>query len=208
MDKSGSKALKPAGDRKGTLISHYPPCTVVLVGFMGCGKSSLARALASRLHIPATDLDHLLEAREGTTIAQIFATCGEEAFRKLETEVLRDALSNLHTPMIIATGGGIVTREANRALLKQASEEGVLVVYIKAAPEVLAQRIRRQPGLRPLIDGERILNIEETRARVEEILAVRSPLYEEVANIVVESGAASVGEIADEIIAQFQNVIG
>jgi shikimate kinase len=204
MDKRGSKTLLPAHGRKGTFISNHSPCTVVLVGFMGCGKSSLARALASRLHIPATDLDHLLEAREGTTIAQIFATRGEEAFRKLETEVLRDALQNMHTPMIIATGGGIVTREANRALLRQAAKSGVLVVYVKAEPDVLAQRIRRQPGSRPLIDGERILNHEETRARVEEILAVRSPLYEEVANIVVESGTASISEIADEIIAHFK----
>jgi shikimate kinase len=179
------------------------PETVILVGFMGCGKSSVARALAARLHGEAVDLDQRIEARVGTTIAQLFATRGEEEFRRIETEALEEILDGTRghasTPTLVATGGGIVTREENRNLLKAAAARGVLVVYLRAAPDVLAERIRRQPGLRPLIDGERVLDLQETRARVEELLAMRAPWYEEVANYVVDSGASSADAIVTRI---------
>jgi shikimate kinase len=149
------------------------------------------------------DLDQRIEARVGTTIAQLFATCGEEEFRRIETEALEEILDGAcgpaSTPTVVATGGGIVTREENRKLLKDAGARGVLVVYLKAMPEVLAERIRRQPGLRPLIDGERVLDLQETRARVEALLAQRAPWYEEVANCVVDSGALSADAIAAQI---------
>jgi shikimate kinase len=172
---------------------------VVLVGFMGCGKSSVARALAARLKCDATDLDHLIEAREKSSIAEIFSGRGEEEFRKIETEVLRLALDDQNASRIIATGGGVVTRAENRTLLKQAAQGGVLVVYLESASHVLAQRIRRQPGLRPLIDGKRVLSLTETQKRVEELLEIRAPLYREAANFVIKTEALWPDEIARRI---------
>jgi shikimate kinase len=153
---------------------------------MASGKSSVARALAKRLKCEATDVDTLIENAAGKTIPEIFAQDGEDAFRSLETKQLKAALE-YSRPVVIATGGGIITREENRAILKDAAAAGVLVVYLRASSEVLARRIRRQPGTRPLIDGGKILNLAQTRARVEELLAERAPLYESVANLVIES---------------------
>jgi shikimate kinase len=189
--------------KKGVLITHHPSSpTVVLIGFMGCGKSSVARALTARLQGEVIDLDQCIETHVGMTIAQLFAAQGESAFRRIETQVLSETLRNArnaNAPKIIATGGGIVTREENRALLKTAGANGVLVVYLKATPEILAERIRRQPGLRPLIDGERALDLQETQARVEELLALRAPWYEESANYVVDCSAQSLYGIAVQI---------
>jgi shikimate kinase len=160
---------------------------IVLVGFMACGKSSVARALAKHLKCEAVDIDTLIENAAGKSIPEIFAQDGEAEFRRLETEQLKAALE-YPRPVVIATGGGIVTREENRAVLQDARKAGVLVVYLRASSEVLARRIRRQPGTRPLIDGGKILNLAQTRARVEELLAARAPLYESVANLIIESG--------------------
>jgi shikimate kinase/very-short-patch-repair endonuclease len=160
---------------------------IVLIGFMACGKSSVARALAKRLKCEATDVDTLIENAAGKTIPAIFAEDGEDEFRRLETKQLKAALEYSQPARVIATGGGIVTRAENRIVLQDAAAAGVLVVYLRASSEVLARRIRRQPGTRPLIDGGKILNLAQTRARVEELLAERAPLYESVANLIIES---------------------
>jgi shikimate kinase len=154
---------------------------------MASGKSSVARALAKRLKCEATDVDTLIENAAGKTIPAIFAEDGEDEFRRLETKQLKAALEYSQPARVIATGGGIVTRAENRIVLQDAAAAGVLVVYLRASSEVLARRIRRQPGTRPLIDGGKILNLAQTRARVEELLAERAPLYESVANLVIES---------------------
>ena len=167
---------------------------------MGCGKSSVARALAARLECTAIDLDDLIVAREGCSIAEIFTTRGEEQFRRIEAEVLRAALQDTSTPRVIATGGGVVMRKKNRQTLRDAAERGVLVVYLQTAPDVLAKRIRRQPGLRPLIDGERVLDLADTSRRVEELLEIRAPLYKEVASLVLTTDEMRLGEIARHII--------
>lgn len=170
---------------------------LVLVGFMGCGKSSVARALASLLDCSATDTDALVELVAGMPVADIFATSGEAAFRRIETEQLEQALQ---AGGILATGGGILTREENRTLLKQAAEEGGLVVYLRAGAEELAQRIRKQPGKRPLIDGDEVLDLHATQARVEALLQQRAPWYTEVANLVVDTGAPGPDSVARRIV--------
>lgn len=174
---------------------------VVLVGFMGCGKSSVARSLARRLKGRSLDSDMLVERAAGVTIAQIFAEQGEEEFRRQETAAIQNALQypSENEPQVLATGGGVVTREENRKLLKAARRKGVLVVYLKVAPTTLAERIRRQPGVRPLIDGDRVLSDEQTLARVEQLLHERSPLYKKVAGLVLETDQLRPYEIAAKI---------
>jgi shikimate kinase len=175
------------------------PPTIVLVGFMGCGKSSVARALAERLRIRSIDLDDVIESHAGTTIAQIFATQGEDAFRRIESSALKACLSEQENGKVLASGGGVVTREENRQILRDADSRGVQVVYLRAEPKTLARRIRRQPGVRPLIDGERILNRRETEERVCRLLEQRAPMYEDVATMRIRSDLFTPEEIAEQI---------
>ncbi len=185
---------------------HFTPLqTVVLVGFMGCGKTSVARRLASHLGWPSIDLDQEIEQSLGTTIAQFFRDSGErdsgeDAFRKMETQTLRQALRRSG---IVATGGGVVTREENRKLLQQSQRDGTsCVVYLRVRPETLATRIRRQPGVRPLIDGERTLDWPQTRDRVRFLLAQRAAWYAESADLIVDGDELSCSQVA-QIIAAF-----
>jgi shikimate kinase len=179
---------------------HPVPKTILLVGFMGCGKSSVARLLARNLGCNTCDIDTLIETAAGKSIPQIFAEEGEEAFRQQETTQLKIVLENKGAPAVVASGGGIVTRPENRELLQNAAQNGVLVVYLKASPAVLAKRIRLQPGKRPLIDGNGELNLQQTQERVGELLQVRSPLYESVAGLVVDTDTLSLEEVVQQIV--------
>lgn len=161
---------------------------------MGSGKSSVARVLAYHLQTRAIDLDTAIEANEGRSIAEIFRESGEAYFRESETRALQ---STLNTACIVATGGGVVTREANRILLQSCREQ---VVYLRAQPETLARRIRLQPGTRPLIDGQSLLDEEQTIARVREILNERAPLYQSCAGITVDSDGRSLDDVGREIV--------
>ena len=173
---------------------------VVLVGFMGSGKSSIARRLAWRLKCRALDLDKRLAAQCGASIAHIFAERGEAEFRALESAALHDTLHHAtRDGAVISTGGGIVKSAENREALRCAAQQGALVVYLRARPETLARRIRRQPGTRPLIDGEAILDMEQTQARVEDLLSERAALYEECAGAVVDTDDLSLHEVVETI---------
>lgn len=174
------------------------PGAIVLIGFMGSGKSSVARLLAHYLKREAVDLDKVIEQMTGKPVAHLFATQGEAAFRALETQALQAAVQ---TSRIVATGGGVPTQASNRALLQQAPP-GTTVVYLKAQPRTLAARIRRQPGKRPLIDGAAVLNLEQTQARVEQLLAKRAAHYEACAHIVIDTDALRMPEVAQAIVAQ------
>lgn len=169
---------------------------VVLIGFMGSGKSSVARRLAYRLGCEYIDLDSRIELAAGQSIAEIFTTQGEAAFRRLETEALKKALA---TPNIISPGGGTVTQPVNREILKAAVQNGVSVIYLRATPQTLAERIRRQPGKRPLIDGDQILDFVATRRRVEELLAQRQEYYEALATAIVDSDNLSLDFVTGKI---------
>ena len=170
--------------------------TIALVGPMAVGKSHIARELARLSQWPHCDLDKEIERRIETTIAAFFASHGETEFRKVESEILREVLSQ---GGIIATGGGVVTQQTNRDLLRRS-----FTVYLRAQPETLARRIRLHPGTRPLIDGDGTLDFDRTLARVREILDARAALYEEVASFLIDTDASEPRHTAHEIWAQFQ----
>lgn len=173
------------------------PNSIVLVGFMGSGKSSVSRRLARRLKLEAIDLDGYIEQLCGQSIAAIFAARGEAEFRDLETAALAECLQK---PGVLATGGGILKRQENRDLLRAATEQGSTVIYLRAGPDALARRIRRQPGKRPLIDGNAELNQEETRRRVEQLLAERAAHYESCSTLIVDTDDRDLGEVVQQII--------
>jgi shikimate kinase len=145
-----------------------------LVGLMGAGKTTLGRQLARRLDKRFIDADHELEARLGVSIPTIFELEGEEGFRDRE-EAMIDELTRM-TNIVLATGGGAVTRPASRARLR---EQGT-VLYLHAEPETLWQRLRNSRH-RPM------LHADDPRHRLVELYQARDPLYREVADHVVES---------------------
>lgn len=121
---------------------------LVLVGLMGCGKSTLARRVAHLVDCQVLDLDAQIEARAGCTIPELFATRGEAVFRDLETQMLQHAL-DATSPSVIATGGGVVVREINRMTL--ARSDRAMVVWLDTTPEVLAARVAGTAATRPLL---------------------------------------------------------
>ena len=164
-------------------ISYARP---VLVGLMGAGKSSIGRRLAGQLHMPLIDLDEAIVAREGRSIPEIFAQDGEAAFRTLETELLKEVIGK---QAIIATGGGIVMAEENRELLKAHPP----VIWLKASPEFLARRIEGDAN-RPLIAAGDTLN------KLRDLAAIRYPLYEQCADLVIPREHMKKSEIVEVIL--------
>jgi shikimate kinase len=162
-----------------------PPRNLVLIGFMGCGKSTVGRKLQAMLGYPLLDTDHLIEACAGRSINEIFAAEGEPAFRAMESEVLAELASQTQERRIIATGGGIVTRAENRELLRKLG----FVVWLRAPVATLLQRVARNQE-RPL------LHTADQRGRVESLLAERTPLYQESAHLEVETEGLTCHEVA------------
>lgn len=162
---------------------------IAIVGYMGCGKSTVGRILADRLGWSLVDLDDEITARAGLPIPEIFSKYGEDHFRNLESRALRDALDGTRD-CAIACGGGIVTRPENRELLGNAA-----TVFLCEKPATLYERTRN--GDRPLRGAGR----EEFERRYAE----RLPYYEEVSNLKVEVEGRTAVEVAKEI-ARWLNV--
>lgn len=148
---------------------------VVLVGLMGAGKTTTGKRLAARLGRAFIDADAALEEITDRTIAEIFASDGERGFRAIEADVLEELLEH-HEPAVIASGGGVVLTGESRQRLRQPT---VTVVWLDASPSFLASRVEHQ-GHRPLLAGE------EPRDVLTRLHAERAPLYEEVADLVVD----------------------
>ena len=154
----------------------------VLLGFMGSGKTTIAR----KLDPDFVDMDALLEDRLGMPIARFFEEKGEAAFRQLEEEVLSDLLK---TDKVISTGGGIVISPRNRALLKQNPDN----IYLKADFETLYQRISADK------DNQRPLFLKNSKEDLASIFKERQAWYEEVASKVIDVSKLSPEEIIEEL---------
>ena len=150
-----------------------PDGHVVLVGLMGVGKSTVGRRLAKEMQRPFADVDEQVELRAGRTIPLLFAEQGEAAFRAAEAEVLADLLGR-DAPLVVAAGGGVVATPGNRAALASA---GAFVVWLRASTAFLAART--DPTHRPLLAGD-------AAGTLTRLLAERAPLYELVADAVVD----------------------
>lgn len=162
---------------------------LVLVGFMGSGKSSVGRLLARKLRRRFADTDRLVVGREGREIAEIFRTDGEEHFRKVETAVLRSLVGC--RGLVVATGGGIVTRPENLEILRKLG----FVVWLKADEEVILERVSRNEN-RPLV------RTDDPRATIRELNAKRLPLYEQAAQFCVNTSTLPHQDVAEGIIAE------
>lgn len=157
---------------------------IYLVGFMGAGKTSLAQEVGRRLAWPVEDIDDRIEVREQRTIAEIFARHGEAYFRAIERLVVQELLLPRH--VVVATGGGTFVDPDSRALMKA---DGV-TFWIDAP---LASLVTRIP-----LDGSRPL--APSRAQLEQVFLLRREAYEQ-AHVRLDGSRASVGELADMVVA-------
>ncbi|MBX3650220.1 MAG: shikimate kinase [Burkholderiales bacterium] len=166
-------------------VPGYPQ-NIFLVGLMGAGKTSVGRMLARRINRDFYDADAEIEKTTGVKIPVIFDIEGEAGFRAREEKMI-EKLTALQG-IVLATGGGAVLSPANRACLKKHGR----VIYLRAAPEDLWRRTRRDRN-RPLLQTANPL------ARLRELHTQRDPFYTEVADLVVDTGAQSVGTLTSQI---------
>ena len=167
------------------------PQSIALVGLSGVGKSSVGRLLAARLGWPLLDTDVLIAEAAGRTVAQIFADSGESRFRDLEAAALQRAFSI--TPCVVSTGGGIVLRSENRALLCARA----FVVWLDAPTETLAARLRAHDEARPLVGDA------DPAARLEALRAARAGMYAEVAHARVNAADRALDQICVQVLQFF-----
>lgn len=166
---------------------------VALIGFMGCGKSTVGQALARRLDFEFVDTDRLIEAQAGRTIPEIFAQEGEAAFRARERALVESLAARER--LVIATGGGVGAQPD----LLESLKRHALVVWLWASPETLWERCRQQTH-RPL------LQVPDPLARIRELLAAREPVYRR-ADLLINIEGRAQWQLVGQIAAEFQRRI-
>ena len=160
---------------------------------MGAGKTTVGRMLAKRLGRPFLDSDHEIVERTGVPIPTIFEIEGEDGFRRRESQTIHDLTGGVD--LVLATGGGVVINPENRRRL---SETG-WVVYLNVPPRLLYERTRHDRN-RPL------LHVEDPLAKLEELHAVRDPLYRETAHIVVDGSHLVAAGIVQHLLREFNRL--
>jgi shikimate kinase len=170
---------------------NFASNNIFLIGLMGAGKSTVGKMLAKKLDRRFLDADHVIEERCGVKIPVIFEMEGENGFRKREAQTIKDITAE--QDIILATGGGAVLLPDNRKFL---SERGT-VIYLHANPMELWHRTKGSES-RPLLkngDAKKIL---------ENLYAIRDPLYREIADYVIETGKPSVNQLVNTLIMQLE----
>ena len=159
---------------------------IFLIGFMGAGKSLIARTLKNTLGMKLVEMDEEIEAREGMTISEMFAVKGEEYFRSLETQFLESLKAREN--VVVSCGGGVPMRECNVTAMRKSGK----VVYLSAEPETVYERIKDNHN-RPVLEGN--MNVEY----IKNLMEKRLPRYKEAADITVTTDGRSAAEISREI---------
>ena len=162
---------------------------IILVGYMGCGKTTVGESIAEATRYTFADTDEMIVAQQGRSISDIFAQDGEPAFRDMETALLVKMLTEKNDTCVISTGGGMPVQKENRNLLRQLGT----VVYLRAKPETVYERIKGDTT-RPL------LQCENPMERIREMIKSRNPAYEEAAELVIDVDDLTQREVAEHII--------
>ncbi len=162
---------------------------IILIGFMGCGKTSVGVRLSYQMRRTMIDTDKWIENKQKMTISDIFDTYGEEAFRRMETECLKELIQTAER-QIISVGGGLPVREENHRLLKELGK----VIYLKVTPETVYLRLKEDTS-RPL------LQVEDPLKQICTLMQKRAPVYEACADVIIEVSELSFDEIMNQIMA-------
>ena len=174
---------------------------VVLVGFMGTGKSAVGKLLARRLNRPFIDLDRQIEKEAGRSVQQIFERDGEPAFRRLEAKAVREAAALKEH--VIATGGGVMCDEKNVQVLKASG----ILVCLTASPDVILERtsasLASRPLLAPLDHGLTGPAGGDPKDRIEALLKLRAPYYAQ-ADITIDTGGRTLQQLVEEILCKIE----
>lgn len=175
---------------------------IVLMGMRACGKTTVGKLLASHYECEFVDVDDLIVARAGQSIADLFATKGETHFRELEADVLNDVM-RWPNDRVISLGGGTVLREANRALLNRS---GAYRIYLKCDAQVLNDRLNADPRsaqTRPALTA-----LGGGLAEIEHLLTIREPLYREAMTREIDVSHLTPSQVAKMILADIQSDSG
>ena len=166
---------------------QLPDFNIVLIGFMGSGKSTISSALNEMYGMDVIEMDQVIADREGMSISEIFEIHGEEYFRNLETELLRE-LQN-HKGVVISCGGGVPMRDENVVEMKKNGK----VILLTASPETILDRVKNNHD-RPLLENNKNVDF------ISELMEKRRSKYEAAADIVIQTDGKSAFEICEEII--------
>ena len=166
---------------------------VILIGFMGSGKSTVGFRLSYKLKKCLIDTDKLIEEREKMSISEMFAAKGESYFRQKETECLNSLFHELGS-RVISLGGGTPIREENREIIKKLGK----VIYLQASGDTIYQRVKHDTS-RPL------LQCENPKEKIEALLAERNPIYESVADIIIHVDGKEMKDVVQEIVEAVQD---
>jgi shikimate kinase len=169
---------------------------IALIGLMGAGKSAVARVLGERLGVSVADLDGMIEAVEGCSVAELFERAGEAWFRRREGELLADALAS--GVRVVACGGGVVLDPERRRLLR----ERCRVVWLEVTAEEAARRVSAAGAdparRRPLLSGGPVAE------RLSRLLTERAPLYAEAAEVRVDTAGLTPEQVATQVLAELE----
>lgn len=161
---------------------------LILIGYMGCGKTTLGKKISFRERIALLDTDKMIEQKQNREISVIFDEEGEAAFRQMETDCLKEMLE-YSDRYVISVGGGLPLKAENRELLKELGT----VVYLRARPETIYARLKNDTT-RPLLRGE------DPESKIWSMIKARGPVYEEAADAVVDVDEKSYETIIGEIL--------
>jgi shikimate kinase len=170
--------------------------SVALIGFMGVGKSAVSEVLASRLGKRLVRTDSLIESRVGKSIARIFNEEGEIYFREIEIEAIKDIARESN--QVIDCGGGVVLNRINIDRLKQ----NAVLVWLTAAPQVIARRTAADGEERPLLEGKNSIS------QIKELLIFRRPFYEAAADFQIDTSRLEISAVAEQIIGALKENAG
>lgn len=159
---------------------------IMLIGFMGVGKSTVSKELSKKFGMPEIDMDAIIVEKEDKSINEIFAEKGEEYFRKVETDCLIDIQKN--KGYIVSCGGGVVVKDENINYMKN----GGVILFLTATPETIYNRVKDDDS-RPILKGNK--NVEF----IKQLMNKRKDRYLEVADIIISTDDKTINEIVDEI---------
>jgi len=160
---------------------------IILIGFMGAGKSTVGNRIAKKHNLKFIDTDRLIEDNTGKSITEIFETKGESEFRDLETQAIKTIIEGEEN-ILLSVGGGLPMREENRVLLRQLGK----VVFLRIEPETVIKRLKNDNS-RPLLKGD------NAYAKIIELLQIRNPVYESIADIVIDADGKGSNKVILEI---------